>query len=110
PRNGLICCTSEKGRENGRNYRARHALYNHPSDYLLRGILLSGRRIRVRFRWTARFGQRGAMGDRNFCIPAWLDWQPACPGRAVFRPDGVEHDAPGTEMTEMDGMAGRLDA
>src|SRR2546425_12260159 len=106
----LICCTSDKGPGNGRNNHARYAVYNYSSDYLLRCILLSARRIRVRFRWPARFGQRGAVGDRDFRFGVWLAWQPAGPGRAVLRPDRLEHYAQRTQMSAMGGMAGRLDA
>src|SRR5438128_949138 len=84
---------------------SRYAVFNYPSDYLLRSILLSTRRIRVRFRCAARICKRGAVGDWSFCVPVWLAWQPGGPGRAVLRLDGVEHHAPGTQMSATPGEA-----
>src|SRR5438105_2989452 len=86
-------CMSDRTCDNGRKNPAPYAVHEHPSDYLLRGFLLSGRRVRVWLRGPDRFGQRGAVGNREFRFGAWMASQPAGSGRAIFCPDRLEHDA-----------------
>jgi len=55
----------------GSNNRADYAVHDHPSDRLLRGVLLPSRRIRVWFWCAARLGQRGAVGDWELRLWVW---------------------------------------
>src|SRR5256885_1670448 len=85
--------------DNGWVNSVRYAIYHHSSDCLLRGVLLSGWRVRVWFRWVAGSAQPGAVGGRNLRITLWLVGQPAGSGWAVLWTDILEHDAAETQMS-----------
>src|SRR5256885_3964085 len=90
---------SNRVTDNGWGDSVRYAIYHHSSDCLLRGVLLSGWRVRVWFRWVAGSAQRGAVGGRNLRFTLWLVGQPAGSGWAVPWTDDLEHDAAETQMS-----------
>src|SRR5213082_3861522 len=90
---------SNRVTDNGWGNSVRYAIYHHSSDCLLRGVLLSGWRVRVWFRWVAGSAQPGAVGGRNLRITLWLVGQPAGSSWAVPWADDLEHDAAETQMS-----------